>query len=96
MMKITGIVVLLGASLLATAWCLFDIWRKRPSHIFLKLGYTLVASIPLAGPLIYLWISYMPGEQSDYLKNTGPRGYYAGKVEIWRMQLVAARKNLEK
>jgi hypothetical protein len=55
------------------------IWRSH-DILFLKLALTIIALIPVAGPVLALWIGAFPNRASETVQNRGSRGQY---YRIW-------------
>jgi len=51
------------------------IWRSGET-MALKILLSLVALIPVLGPLLALWIVAFPNEAPEAIQNRGPRGNY--------------------
>lgn len=59
---ISGRLVVVVVSEIVAAWLIWKLWRSG-EHIFLKIGLSLLATIPVLGPFLILWISNFPEAQ---------------------------------
>ena|ERR1700704_1865216 len=56
------------ASELIALWIIWRLWRSR-DHLFFKISLSLIALIPVLGPLLVLWIGNFPSELPPVLQD---------------------------
>ena len=68
----TSALIAIGASLLASLAVVVLIWR-RGDPVTLKVAVTVVAFLPIVGPLFALWILSFPDRMHPALRATHPK-----------------------
>jgi hypothetical protein len=66
-------------------WVILKLWRSA-DQVFFKVSLSLLALIPVLGPLLALWISDFPEVEPEVLQAPRPRGAF---FERWREVLEA-------
>lgn len=83
----TGWVVILISELVALV-LIWRLWRSG-DHLFFKISLSLLATLPVLGPLLTLWIANFPDVAPRILQDR--KRYSADVSERWRY--VLAEKN---
>lgn len=68
--------------LITSSFSLYFLYRlySRPCHWFGRLALTLLLLVPFIGWFAYLFVVEDVPPQYDDLKDTGPRGFYTGRM----------------
>jgi hypothetical protein len=74
-----GIWIVLASEVVA-CWVILRLWRSA-DRVSLKLMLSLVALIPVLGPLLAIWISDFPDVEPEVLQVPRGRGYFFAR---WR------------
>lgn len=69
----------------AAFWLIVRLWRSA-DRVFFKVTLSLLALVPVLGPLLAFWISDFPDEEPEVLQAPRPRGTFYGR---WRGVLEA-------
>lgn len=85
----TPALAVLGASAAASSVISVLIWRRR-DPVVLKLGTTVVAFLPVVGPLFALWVVSFPDRMHPDLQ-----AKYKNTVNAYSVPKEAIRANLE-
>ena len=56
------------ASELVAAWLIWRLWRS-PEHPFFKVSLSILALIPVLGPMVVLWIGNFPSKKPRILRD---------------------------
>lgn len=76
--------IVLASEVLAM-WLILKLWRSG-DRVFFKVSLSLLALIPVLGPLLAFWISDFPEEEPEVLQVPRGRGYF---FDLWREVLEA-------
>lgn len=68
------------ASELVAAWVIWRLWRSN-DHVFFKVSLSLIALIPVLGPVIALWAGNFPERGAPILRVPVGRGFF---FDRWR------------
>ena len=75
-----GLVIVFASELLAL-WLIWRLWRSE-DHVFFKVALTLLAILPVLGPLLVLWIGNFPSSKPRILRDNVR--YRADFYDRWR------------
>jgi hypothetical protein len=67
--------IVILASEIAAILLIWRVWRSS-DLFFMKVALSIIAVIPVLGPLLTLWIANFPNKVSLELQNRGPRGQF--------------------
>lgn len=74
-------VITIALSEVFAVWLIWRVWNSD-EYTLLKIGFSVIALIPVAGPLAVLWIANFPPIQPDGLKDS-IGGYSARFTQKW-------------
>jgi hypothetical protein len=74
------------ASELVAAWLIWRLWRSR-EHVFFKIALSLIALVPVLGPLVVMWVGNFPSAMPPILRDQ--RRYRTDLYDRWRHVLEA-------
>lgn len=82
-----GFWIILASEVLA-AWVIWRLWRSS-DHAFFKVSLSLIALVPVLGPVIALWASNFPSAAPPVLRVPVGRGYFydrsiGARISAWR------------
>lgn len=74
-----GLWIILASELIAV-WVIWQLWMS-PDHAILKVALSLIALIPVLGPIVALWIGNFPNSAVPILRVPRLRGAF---FDRWR------------
>lgn len=66
---------------LIAVWLIWRLWRSG-EHIFFKISLSILAFIPLVGPLLAIWIGHFPEKVPEIMQDR--YRYSADVFDRWR------------